>query len=144
MRYWDGSALVPLVVAEQSSEQMRQLLMEDQTVVTWAWTWVELASAVERRVREGQITRTQRRRVLDRCTELASSCDEVTDLLAVRRKAMQLLGRHPLRAADAAQLGAALLIATEHQSDLGFVCRDARLAEAAEREGLRAFPVGAS
>jgi uncharacterized protein len=50
---------------------------------------------------------------------------------------MALLGRHPLRAADAAQVAAALLIAPSDPSQLTFVCLDARLAEAAEREGLR-------
>lgn len=137
MRYWDASALVPLVIAEPATQQMRDLIREDPSAVTWAWSWVEVTSAVERRVREGLIPRPQRREILDRFNQLAEAFDEVTDIQAVRHKAMALLGRHPLRAADAAQLAAALLIAPSDPSRLTFVCLDARLAEAAEREGLR-------
>ncbi len=141
MRYWDASALVALVVAEPRTEEMRGLLTDDPGVVTWAWTSVELASAVERRARQGELGRSQRREALDRFDEVTRAADEVSDMLAVRRRARLLLGRHPLRAADAGQLAAALLIAAEEDAGkLGFVCLDERLAEAADREGLAALP----
>jgi hypothetical protein len=38
------------------------------------------------------------------------------------------------------QLAAALLVAPEERPTLGFVCLDARLSEAAEREGLEPSP----
>lgn len=139
MRYWDASALVPLVVEESRTDELRALLSQESHVVTWAWSWVEVASAVERRTGDGQLSRRQRRGTLDRFTELADACDEVTDVMAVRRQALSLLGRHPLRAADAGQLGAALLVA-QGGTGLPFVCLDTRLAEAAEREGLRPIP----
>lgn len=139
MRYWDASALVPLVVEEPRSEELRALLGREPHVVTWAWSWVEVTSAVERRTREGRLDRRQRRVTLDRFAELAEGCDEVTDVMSVRRQALLLLARHPLRAADAAQLGAALLVA-QPGAELAFVCLDARLADAAEREGLRPIP----
>ncbi len=140
MRYWDTSALVPLVIAEVETGRMRALLEEDPHIVTWAWTSVEFASAIERRAREGELTREQRRRVLARVAELAEVWDEVTDVLMVRRRALAVLARHPLRAADAAQLGAALVAAPETGEPLGFVCLDERLLDAAEREGLRPVP----
>ncbi len=140
MRFWDTSALVPLMVNESQSERMRALISEDPHITAWAWSWVEIVSAVERRAREGDLTRPHRRAALDRFAELAESYDEVTDLLAVRRRATALLARHPLRAADAAQLGAALLVAPEDGPQLEFVCLDARLLEAAEREGLFPLP----
>ncbi len=140
MRYWDASALVALLVAEPDTERMRALLREDSSIVTWVWTKVEIASAVERRTRQGELTRTQRRTAIARLDELAGSWDEVTDALAVRRRAVPLLARHPLRAADAAQLAAALLIAPETGPAMGFVCLDERLGETAEREGLVVVP----
>jgi len=136
VRYWDTSALVPLIVAEEQTERMRSLLDEDPHIVTWAWTSVEFTSAVERRARQGELTRGQRRSVLARFVELAEAFDEVTDALMVRRRALAVLARHPLRAADAAQLGAALAVADESGAPLGFVCLDERLLDAAEREGL--------
>jgi predicted nucleic acid-binding protein len=45
---------------------------------------------------------------------------------------------HPLRAADALQLGAAIVAAEGDPSSLELVTLDHRLAEAAQREG---FPV---
>lgn len=137
MRYWDASAIVPLAVAEPHSERMRTWLGEDPVLVTWAWSRVELAGAVERRARQGRLSRQERRSCLDRFAALAASWDEVIDLHAVRARALALLARHPLRAADAGQLGAALLVAEDDPSSLTFVCLDQRLADAADREGLR-------
>ena len=137
MRFWDASAVVPLAVKEPASDLVRTWLEEDPVMVTWAWTRVELASAVERRSRQGELSREQRRACLDRFSDLARTWDEVVDLHAVRSQAIALLARHPLRAADAAQLGAALLVAEHDPSSLTFVCLDEQLALAADREGLR-------
>jgi predicted nucleic acid-binding protein len=137
VRYWDASALVPLVVEEEATGRVRGWLSEDSTIVTWAWTRVELASAVERRARQGELSQPQRRAALSRFDELARTWDEVVDLFAVRARALALLARHELRAADAAQLAAALLTAEQDPAGLIFVCLDGRLATAADREGLR-------
>ena len=137
MRYWDASAIVPLAVEELSSNRTRGWLVEDPAIVTWAWTRVELAGAVERRARQGSLPREERRACLDLFAALADSWDEVVDLHAVRSRALGLLARHSLRAADAGQLGAALLVAENDPSSLTFVCLDQQLALAADREGLR-------
>ncbi len=139
MRYWDTSALVPLVVEEPTTARVRELLGDDLEIVTWGWTSVELAGAVERRAREGALSRRQRRQLLDAFETLTRGWDEVTDLVAVRSRAVHLLARHPLRAADAAQLGAALLVAGG-QPGFPFVCLDQRLGLAAEREGMSVLP----
>lgn len=140
MRYWDASALVPIVVAEADSDIVRGWLSEDGGVTTWVWTHTEITSAIERRARAGSLTRPQRREVLDRFSAFARSWDEVTEVLAVRARANALLARHPLRAADAAQLGAALLVQEQLTRPLTFVCLDHGLATAAERESLRVLP----
>lgn len=140
MRYWDASALVPLVIAEPASDRVREWLAEDRHIITWVWTRTEIASAVERRSREGSLSRMQRREVLGRFDALAGAWDEVTDILAVRSRANALLARHPLRAADAGQLGAALLVGEQLAEPLTFVCLDQRLSSAAELEGFRVLP----
>lgn len=137
MIYWDASAIVPLVIAERSSSLVRSWAVRDSGIVTWAWTRVEVAGAVERRTREKQITPAKRREALARFAALSEQWDEVTDVIAVRTRALQLLARHPLRASDSAQLAAALLVAEAAPSGLAFACLDDRLAMAAEREGLR-------
>ncbi|MCY4220523.1 MAG: type II toxin-antitoxin system VapC family toxin [Thiotrichales bacterium] len=137
MRYWDASALVPIVITEPDSERVRTWLSEDHHIVTWAWSRTEIISAIERRARDGSLSRPQRREALQRFDAFAGSWDEVTELLAVRSRANALLARHPLRAADAGQLGAALLIQEQLAEVLTFVCLDHRLSTAAERESLR-------
>ena len=97
----------------------------------------ELAGAIERLAREGRLSRSERRASLDRLLEIARDWDEAIDVAAVRTRALALLSRHSLRAADAAHLGAALWAADDEPSTLDFVCLDRRLAEAAEREGFR-------
>ena len=140
MRYWDASALVPLVVTERESNWARKRLAEDARIVTWAWTRTEIVSAIERRTREGSLSRPQRRDVLGRLDAFADHWDEVTDVLAVRSRAHALLARHPLRAADSGQLGAALLVQEQLAEPLTFVCLDQRLSLAAERESLQVLP----
>jgi uncharacterized protein len=140
VRYWDTSALVPLVVAEAETPRMRALLGEDPQIVTWALTSVEFASAIERRARQGELNAAERRQTHARLRDLAAIWDEITAVEVVRKRALAVLARHELRAADAVQLGAALAIADETDVAIGFVCLDARLADAAEREGLDPLP----
>lgn len=137
MRYWDASALVPLIVSESGTNQARSWMASDSEIVTWAWTRVEIASAIERRTREGALSREERRTVLNRLNIFAGTWDEVAEILAVRSQASLLLARHPLRAADAGQLGAALLVQEQLGGFLEFLSLDRRLSEAAELEGLR-------
>lgn len=141
MRYWDASALVPLVVSQPESELARGWLAADESIVTWVWTRTEIVSAIERLAREGLIDRRERRSSLEEFDRLAVDWDEVGDILAVRSRALRLLARHPLRAADAGQLAAAILIQEQIPGPLSFMCFDRRLELAAEREGLR-IPTG--
>jgi len=60
---------------------------------------------------------------------------------AVKRLAERLVETHPLRAADALQIGAALVTAESEPETLEFVTLDGRQAEAAEREGLRVMHI---
>lgn len=137
MRYWDSSALVPLLVGEPSTPRVERWLTEDPHIATWVWTRAEVVGAIERRVREGLLTREQRRAALRGLDQLEADWDEITDVLVVRSRASSLLARHPLRAADAGQLGAALMVQDQMSDRLTFVCLDRKLSLAAEREGLR-------
>jgi uncharacterized protein len=138
MRYWDTSALVPLVVEERGTELVRKWLKEDPRILTWGGSRIEVTSAVERRAREGRISSSLRRRALRQFEGLFVACGEIVDLLTVRSKALPLLARHPLRAADATHLGAAIIASESDPASLAFVCLDTNLADAADREG---FPV---
>ena len=61
----------------------------------------------------------------------------VTHIEGVRRRAERLVGVHALAAADAMQLGAALIASGDRPETLDFVTLDRPLARCAQLEGFR-------
>ncbi len=144
MRFWDSSAMLPLILDEDRRETLLKLLEDDPVVLVWWAASVECASAISRREREGALTLAESGEALARLDLLAGSWHEVVPSDAVRTVARRLLRTHPLRAADSLQLAAAI-VASEHEpSTIPFVGLDARLNEAAIREGSEALPAGAA
>jgi predicted nucleic acid-binding protein len=136
MKFWDSSALLPLLVDEPSRERLMALLEEDAEVLAWWGTPVEIASALARREREGLLKAEEVATALDAARTLAESWHEVVPSDAVRRTAERLLRTHPLRAADALQLAALLIAADHNPTSLELICMDERLNAAARREGF--------
>ncbi len=137
VRFWDTSALVPLAVEEATSVACRRLLRERADVVVWALTRTEMASAIWRRARDGDLDMAAVPRVLSRIAALAVRWAEITDVDLVRDRAERLLAQHALRAADALQLAAALVLTRERPRNRDFVTADGALARAAASEGFR-------
>jgi len=137
VKFWDASAIVPLVVSEPPSDSLFALLETDAAMVVWWGTPVEAASALARREREGALPAQGVAHALERLRALARSWHEVLPVDAVRTGAQRLLRLHPLRAADALQLAAAILASEHDPASLEFVGLDDRLNEAASREGFR-------
>lgn len=137
MRFWDTSALVPLVLAHASSDAVRTLRRQDPFLVVAWTTGVECASAIARVVREGALDSPGERAAFERLARLADAWIEVEPLPPVQQVAIRLVRAHPLRAADAVQLASALAVVDGDPASLAFVTLDERLAQAAEREGLR-------
>jgi predicted nucleic acid-binding protein len=73
---------------------------------------------------------------LGRLDSLAEAWHEVQPVAAVRGTARRLLRVHPLRAADALQLAAAVVAGEGLPASLPLVTLDERLAAAARREGF--------
>lgn len=142
MRFWDSSAIVPLVCAEDSSQQCRAWLREDPVVLVWTLAATELVSALCRKSREGKLNRHAFTAAKRRLVKLERAWNEVVRYDAVQARARRLLEVHPLSAADALHLGAALVAVEERPNILEFVTFDARLAEAADKEGFPVLPAG--
>lgn len=138
MRFWDSSAIVPLLVREVSSGAMGAAYQRDPEVLVWWATHVECVSALTRLERAGSLAGRSMSAALRRLDELARSWQEIQPIGQVRLNATRLLRVHPLRAGDALQLGAALAAAENHPETLPFLTLDDRLAVAAEKEG---FPI---
>lgn len=139
MKFWDTSALLPLIVEEPRTKAMEALLRDDPAAAVWWLTPVECWSALARLAREQRLTEqevAQSARLLD---EAARRWTEVPPIERVRDQASRLLRVHPLRAADALQLAAALVLSDFEPRALPLVTLDDRLATAARREGFDVF-----
>lgn len=137
MRFWDTSALVPLFVAEGTTARVERWLRADPQVVVWVLARVELLSALARRRRAEPRSARQLRAAREAVLAASAAWSEVTAVDIVRRHAERVVETHPLRAADALQIGAALVAADGHPETLEFVTLDRRLADAARDEGFR-------
>lgn len=141
IRYWDASAIVPLLVAEPRTRALESMRTGRADMATWWGTSVECASALARMERDGSLDRRGATLALRRLGELAASWTEVQPGERLREQAMRLLRLHTLRAGDALQLAAAIVASRQRPAAVEFVCLDRRLAAAAEIEGFRLAPL---
>jgi predicted nucleic acid-binding protein len=138
--FWDTSAIIPVLLPEPRSAAITEALAADREVTLWWGTPVECLSAIYRRHRESPVPAPLLTDALNRLRALVEDADAVSPTDEVRRRAGRLVAAHPLRAADALQLGAALVWCEEQSHGEVFVCLDARLREAARREGFSLSP----
>jgi predicted nucleic acid-binding protein len=143
MKFWDSSAVVPLLANESSTDLVLRLLKEDSDLIVWWGTEVECVSALARIEREDPGTASAVDEALARLDALKRSWHEIQPVPAVRDRARRLLRVHPLRAADALQLAAAVVASENRPDTMEFVCLDQRLVAAARREGFM-LPLGSS
>ena len=67
---------------------------------------------------------------------MRASWQEIHASESLHRTAVRLLKTHPLRPSDALQLGAGLVASNFEAHSVHFLTEDARLKQAAEREGF--------
>ena len=140
MKFWDTSAIVPLCVSEPATADVRRIASGDSALVVWWATRTECVSAFVRRRREGALAPSAERQARRVLLALAAEWSEVLPGDPVRERAERLLGVHPLRAADAFQLAAALVWSRGETRACTIVSFDERLRAAAEREGFMVLP----
>jgi predicted nucleic acid-binding protein len=141
MKFWDSSAVVPLLVDESAAtEAMHKVLGADPSMVVWVLTPTEVTGALWRRHRTGDLANQGLTAAQDGLSELEQAWSLVIEVDQVQRRARRLLAVHPLRSADALQLAASLVATDEKPHLLPFVTLDERLADAARREGFRVLP----
>jgi uncharacterized protein len=136
VRFWDSSAIIPLIVTQPRTPDALALLREDPELVVWWGTPVECASAIARLERDAHLRPRDARTARSRLRSVAAAWYEVRPTDRVRDQAERLLRLHTLRAADALQLAAAIEWAGEATAAT-FLTFDARLRDAADREGFR-------
>ncbi len=136
MKFWDSSAVIPLLVPELTSESIQKLFEGDPVIVAWWATEIECTSAIARRQRQGQLREELALEAFRRLSALRAGWHEVEPSEEIRESAKRLLRVHDLRTADALQLAAAFFVAEARPSTLEFVSLDERLLAASRREGF--------
>ena len=139
MRFWDTSALIPLCLQEKQTGPLKKLAQEDEAIVAWWGSPVECLSALARLRREDALS-TAEEQAQTVLRALMTAWTEVEPSGLVREQAGRVLRLHPLRAADALQLAAALVWCQGDPVHHTFICLDQRLREAARREGFQILP----
>ena len=140
MKFWDSSAVVPLLVMESMTRAVSAILADDRHMHVWWATEVECASALARLERENTIASAAIEIALDRLDVLREDWSEVAAGNTVRDTAKRLLRVHGLRAADALQLAAATALVDGDRASVTIVSLDERLRDAARREGFPLLP----
>ena len=133
--FWDSSALIPLCV-QQTQTETATALFSDYGVVVWWSTPIEIVSGLTRLVRMREIGSDEFQAGKQLAQIIARNWLLVGPSEQIAHQASALLEFHPLGAADALQLAAALEWCEGRPQGNVFLTFDKRLREAA---GLAGF-----
>lgn len=133
----DTSAAVKLLLPEIGATVVSDLWDGSARVVASTLIRPEVASALSRRRRQGDLSAVQHRSLSDAWEVIRSEIGFVQSNGDVVDLAVDLTHRHPLSGADAVHLASALALGID---DVVLVTWDARLHAAALAEGLAVAP----
>ncbi len=136
MKYWDSSAIVPLLVTEAVSTSLMRLYKSDPIILAWWGTKVECTSALCRLERQKDLTAAETSNAIKLLNSLSDEWHSIEPTDNLRELSIRLLRVHNLAAADSLQLAAAIIAKETHVGKMEFVCQDERLVQAASKEGL--------
>lgn len=140
MLFLDASALAKRYVEEAGRELVVET-MAGQPVAISRLSVTEVASAICRRCREGDLEIEQRESALRRFDSERPAFHVVEFTEEIVARAGALLRRHPLRASDSVQLASCLLLADELGTPARLMAFDERLVRAARAEGVNCLAV---
>lgn len=134
--FWDTSALLLLICQQPKSQRARATHRSYPAINVWWGTRVECHSALQRLIREGDLSGKEEHQAFLSLEKLLAQWVEIQPSEEIRQLAEKLLKPHPLRAADALQLSAALIWCNRNPRGKTFISDDGKLLEAAGKEGF--------
>jgi hypothetical protein len=140
MRFWDSSAIIPLLVLEDKTEYCISAFQTDKEIMVWTMSKVEVFSALCRSFRENTLTEGTFELAKKRMTDLFDIAFKIASMSKVKERALRLLQVHTLKASDALQLASVLVATQEVTSKLPIMCFDEKLKQAAKLEGFAINP----
>src|ERR1022692_808963 len=135
--FWDASALVPLCVRQSMTPQAIALYKTYDAVIWWA-TPVEIASALARLMRMGQLNTSDWAKASNLAKSLSGWWSVIQPSDTLRATSIQLVDRYDLRAADSFQLAASLEWCEYTPQGCVFLTTDQKLRDAALLSGFDA------
>jgi len=99
VRFWDTSALIPLLLEQGATASVEALLDDDAGMAAWWGTPVECASAFARLRREGALSQAEEAGLSRLFDRVRAGWYEMLPGDQVRRQALRVLRLHALRAA---------------------------------------------
>lgn len=134
--YLDTSALIKLYIDEPGSEMVKEFLDASQIISTSCVAYVEARAGVARKFREGELSESDRKRIIEDLGMDWGNYFIIEVSESVRKLGGKLVDNHSLRGFDAIHLASALLLKSSVRSVVAFSCFDERLKKAAQAEGL--------
>ncbi len=138
MIYLDTSALLKLYVEEDGRELVRSAVEDAEVAATSTVAYAEARAGLGRRLREGDFTDAEHRRIVDHLSEQWRGYDRLAVSNLVAFRAGELAERHALRGFDSIHLASALRF-SERFEDLRFLAFDDRLSSAARDASLNIY-----
>ncbi len=123
MKFWDASAIVPLLVAQESTRRLQALAAKDSAMPVWWGSAVECISALARLERDGALSSPAMTLALQRLQQLSARWHEIDPSDEIQEMAARFLRVHPLRAADALQWAASCAAAERRPASLEIVTK---------------------
>lgn len=133
--FWDSSALIPLCI-KQPQSKTAEVFYVKFSVAAWWGTEVEIRSGLTRLKRMGEIGVDQFEHAKALAGKIIDSWEPIRWQIDLAGNACKLLELHPLTAADAMRLAAALEACEHMPQGYAFITGDQRLAEAARQTGF--------
>ncbi len=130
--FLDSSAFAKRYVEEEGSDAVEELCAKASALALSVICAPEIVSALNRRLREGSLSRGQYREAKTRLSAEVADATIVNLVPAVVGEAIRILEANPLRAMDALHVACALLWNAQL-----FVSADARQVGAAKKAKLR-------
>jgi predicted nucleic acid-binding protein len=137
VKFWDTSALVPLLADEPQTDAVRAIAESDPELAVSFITAIEVDSALWRKSKRSA-DEVARQRSHRRLAALEADWLVINSFDHVLHEARRIVRRRGLRAADALQLASAMLLRPAGVTT--FVTLDHDLAAAARAEGFPILP----
>ena len=84
MRFWDSSAVVPLLIEQEPSSRAAAWVARDDAMVVWTLTPVEVVSALRRLVRDHTLDEAVARAAEVRMEEIVQTCHVIINVEPVK------------------------------------------------------------